>query len=149
MDTNHIEQPLEPEYFVRETGGLDKNKISEMISTILKLNIKLDVTIQIRMIVLFLSFAPYVKSPFIRAPNNPLPTINFPSFVSKFPPRYSFKDIDWVQTEKHVFETASNHPFLVGLHSCFQTPSRLFFVIEFVRGGDLMFHMQVSLFDQI
>ena len=53
------------------------------------------------------------------------------------------EDIDWVQTEKHVFETASNHPFLVGLHSCFQTPSRLFFVIEFVRGGDLMFHMQV------
>lgn len=34
------------------------------------------------------------------------------------------EDIDWVQTEKHVFETASNHPFLVGLHSCFQTPSR-------------------------
>ena len=33
------------------------------------------------------------------------------------------EDIDWVQTEKHVFETASNHPFLVGLHSCFQTPS--------------------------
>ena len=30
------------------------------------------------------------------------------------------EDIDWVQTEKHVFETASNHPFLVGLHSCFQ-----------------------------
>ncbi|XP_013393561.1 protein kinase C iota type isoform X2 [Lingula anatina] len=52
------------------------------------------------------------------------------------------EDIDWVQTEKHVFETASNHPFLVGLHSCFQTPSRLFFVIEFVNGGDLMFHMQ-------
>ncbi|XP_014662162.1 PREDICTED: protein kinase C iota type-like [Priapulus caudatus] len=52
------------------------------------------------------------------------------------------EDIDWVQTEKHVFETASNHPFLVGLHSCFQTASRLFFVIEFVSGGDLMFHMQ-------
>lgn len=52
------------------------------------------------------------------------------------------EDIDWVQTEKHVFETASNYPFLVGLHSCFQTSSRLFFVIEFVKGGDLMFHMQ-------
>lgn len=35
------------------------------------------------------------------------------------------EDIDWVQTEKHVFETASNYPFLVGLHSCFQTKSRL------------------------
>ncbi|CAJ0577920.1 unnamed protein product, partial [Mesorhabditis spiculigera] len=52
------------------------------------------------------------------------------------------EDIDWVQTEKSVFETASNHPFLVGLHSCFQSDSRLFFVIEFVPGGDLMYHMQ-------
>ncbi|XP_074040789.1 atypical protein kinase C-like [Leptinotarsa decemlineata] len=50
-------------------------------------------------------------------------------------------DIEWMQTEKHVFETASNHPFLVGLHSCFQTPSRLFFVIEFVQGGDLATYM--------
>ncbi|KAH9495106.1 hypothetical protein Btru_018170 [Bulinus truncatus] len=44
--------------------------------------------------------------------------------------------------KKHVFEAATNYPFLVGLHSCFQTASRLFFVIEFVNGGDLMFHMQ-------
>uniref|UniRef100_A0A3B3SXI7 protein kinase C n=1 Tax=Paramormyrops kingsleyae TaxID=1676925 RepID=A0A3B3SXI7_9TELE len=52
------------------------------------------------------------------------------------------EDIDWVQTEKHVFEQASSNPFLVGLHSCFQTDSRLFLVIEYVNGGDLMFHMQ-------
>uniref|UniRef100_A0A674PPX5 protein kinase C n=1 Tax=Takifugu rubripes TaxID=31033 RepID=A0A674PPX5_TAKRU len=52
------------------------------------------------------------------------------------------EDIDWVQTEKHVFEQASANPFLVGLHSCFQTQSRLFLVIEYVKGGDLMFHMQ-------
>lgn len=65
--------------------------------------------------------------------------IQFPFFLTIY---NFFQDIDWVQTEKHVFETASNHPFLVGLHSCFQTASRLFFVIEFVRGGDLMFHMQ-------
>ncbi|CAD5212726.1 unnamed protein product [Bursaphelenchus okinawaensis] len=51
------------------------------------------------------------------------------------------EDLDWVQTEKSVFETASNHPFLVGLHSCFQTDSHLVFVIEFVAGGDLMYHM--------
>ncbi|THD20521.1 Protein kinase C [Fasciola hepatica] len=55
------------------------------------------------------------------------------------------EDIEWVQTEKHVFECATNHPFLVGLHSCFQTDSRLFFVIEFVNGGDLMFYMQRNL----
>ena len=30
----------------------------------------------------------------------------------------------------------------MGIHSCFQTPSRLFFVIEFVCGGYLIFHMQ-------
>ena len=52
------------------------------------------------------------------------------------------EDIDLLQTEKHVFQTVSNHPFLVGLHSCFQTPSRLFFVMELVQGGDLLFHMQ-------
>uniref|UniRef100_A0A8D2F4P2 Protein kinase C zeta n=1 Tax=Theropithecus gelada TaxID=9565 RepID=A0A8D2F4P2_THEGE len=57
-------------------------------------------------------------------------------------PWFLFQDIDWVQTEKHVFEQASSNPFLVGLHSCFQTTSRLFLVIEYVNGGDLMFHMQ-------
>uniref|UniRef100_A0ABM5EKS3 protein kinase C n=1 Tax=Pogona vitticeps TaxID=103695 RepID=A0ABM5EKS3_9SAUR len=36
------------------------------------------------------------------------------------------EDIDWVQTEKHVFEQASSNPFLVGLHSCFQTTSRFY-----------------------
>ncbi|NXC13700.1 KPCZ kinase, partial [Corythaeola cristata] len=40
-----------------------------------------------------------------------------------------FQDIDWVQTEKHVFEQASSNPFLVGLHSCFQTTSRFFCTI--------------------
>ncbi|XP_026505707.1 protein kinase C iota type [Terrapene carolina triunguis] len=44
------------------------------------------------------------------------------------------EDIDWVQTEKHVFEQASNHPFLVGLHSCFQTESRILRRREFEGG---------------
>ena len=52
------------------------------------------------------------------------------------------EDLEWVKIEKNVFEIATNHPFLVGLHSCFQTPSRLYYIIEFVQGGDLMFHMQ-------
>jgi len=41
-----------------------------------------------------------------------------------------------------VFEQATYHPFIVGLHSCFQSESRLFFVIEYLCGGDLMYHMQ-------
>ncbi|EHB15067.1 Protein kinase C iota type [Heterocephalus glaber] len=51
-------------------------------------------------------------------------------------------NIDWLQTEKHVLEQASNCPFLVGLHSCFQTESRFFFVLDYVNGRDLMFHMR-------
>ncbi|KFO35118.1 Protein kinase C iota type [Fukomys damarensis] len=49
---------------------------------------------------------------------------------------------DRVWTEKHILQQASNCPFLVGLHSCFQTESRLFFLLDYVNGGDLMFHMQ-------
>lgn len=50
----------------------------------------------------------------------------WPTKYNNLYPNASFvkQDIDWVQTEKHVFEQASNHPFLVGLHSCFQTESR-------------------------
>ena len=67
----------------------------------------------------------------------PCPSLLLYDFISIFLSTFMcefvyLKDIDWVQTEKHVFEQASNHPFLVGLHSCFQTSSRYGCVLHFI-----------------
>ncbi|CAI8033378.1 Serine/threonine-protein kinase Sgk1 [Geodia barretti] len=44
--------------------------------------------------------------------------------------------------ERNVLLQNVTHPFLVGLHYSFQTSSKLYFVLDYVNGGELFFHLQ-------
>ncbi|KAG9032588.1 Serine/threonine kinase [Tulasnella sp. UAMH 9824] len=52
------------------------------------------------------------------------------------------------QSMKGVFLIAAQarHPFLLGLHCCFQTETRVFFAMEYISGGDLLVNVQRRMF---
>ena len=43
--------------------------------------------------------------------------------------------------EREILALGDDCPFLTGLYAAFQTKERLFFVMEFVSGGDLFHHI--------
>uniref|UniRef100_A0A3P9JGG1 Serum/glucocorticoid regulated kinase family member 3 n=1 Tax=Oryzias latipes TaxID=8090 RepID=A0A3P9JGG1_ORYLA len=52
------------------------------------------------------------------------------------------KEQKHIMAERNVLVKNVKHPFLVGLHYSFQTTDKLYFVLDFVNGGELFFHLQ-------
>jgi protein-serine/threonine kinase len=48
--------------------------------------------------------------------------------------------VEHTRTERSVLE-AVNHPFIVDLRYAFQTPTKLYVVLEYCAGGELFFHL--------
>ncbi|KAI9246996.1 kinase-like domain-containing protein [Helicostylum pulchrum] len=59
-------------------------------------------------------------------------------------------EVESTRSEKRVFLAANEerHPFLVNLHSTFQTETRIYYVMEYVSGGDLMLQIQREQFSE-
>uniref|UniRef100_A0A7N6B308 Serine/threonine-protein kinase Sgk1 n=1 Tax=Anabas testudineus TaxID=64144 RepID=A0A7N6B308_ANATE len=52
------------------------------------------------------------------------------------------KEQKHIMAERNVLLKNVKHPFLVGLHYSFQTTDKLYFVLDFINGGELFFHLQ-------
>ena len=54
----------------------------------------------------------------------------------------SARDIDHIMAERNVLIRSTNNPFLIGLRWAFQSKEKLYFVTDYVNGGELFFHLQ-------
>ena len=46
-------------------------------------------------------------------------------------------EVKHIMSERNVLLQNVKHPFLVGLHYSFQTPDKLYFVLDYVNGGEV------------
>ena len=53
------------------------------------------------------------------------------------------EQIEHTKTEKMIMQHV-NHPFLVSLEFAFTTPGKIYFVMSFMKGGELFFHLKES-----
>ena len=62
----------------------------------------------------------------------------------------SREEVESLMSEKRIFEIINRgqHPFLVNLFACFQTPEHVCFVMEYANGGDLMMHIHQEVFSE-
>ncbi|EGC35230.1 hypothetical protein DICPUDRAFT_152431 [Dictyostelium purpureum] len=51
------------------------------------------------------------------------------------------KEVDHTRAEKNILQKLV-HPFLVNLNYSFQTNDKLYFIMDYVNGGELFFHLQ-------
>ncbi|MGH0125523.1 UNVERIFIED_CONTAM: hypothetical protein FKN15_036257 [Acipenser sinensis] len=52
------------------------------------------------------------------------------------------KEEKHIMSERNVLLKNVKHPFLVGLHYSFQTADKLYFVLDYINGGELFYHLQ-------
>lgn len=50
-------------------------------------------------------------------------------------------EVEHTKAEKNILQKLC-HPFLVNLNYSFQTPDKLYFIMDYVNGGELFFHLQ-------
>lgn len=50
-------------------------------------------------------------------------------------------EVEHTRSEKNILQMI-HHPFLVNLYYAFQTETKLYFILDFVNGGEMFFHLQ-------